>query len=207
MDAPKGSTIPLLLPIQCRNPGKNGYLHDQMSKACETPWFGHAEREQLSASAGFFGMWFCACCHRNARFRGFDSMYVKGETLREIAAMSYRVMICCVTSDRIKSRRAIFRRGWFGLLTVLATLPISVNLASADDDTDRGTPQQQLACTPDVFRLCGREIPNADRIVVCLRQNMQQLNDKCRAVFDAQANSQPRALQNPENGALRTPAK
>jgi hypothetical protein len=54
----------------------------------------------------------------------------------------------------------------------------------------RGTIDQQLACTPDVFRLCGAEIPDVNRIVACLRQNTAQLGDSCKAVFEAQ-NSVP----------------
>src|SRR3954470_11238237 len=50
----------------------------------------------------------------------------------------------------------------------------------------RGTVDQQLACTPDVFRLCGSEIPDVNRIVACLRQNTPQLGPSCRAVFEAQ---------------------
>ena len=51
----------------------------------------------------------------------------------------------------------------------------------------RGTLQQQLACTPDVFRLCGEQIPDSNRIVACLRQNTPQLSDGCRAVFESNA--------------------
>jgi hypothetical protein len=52
---------------------------------------------------------------------------------------------------------------------------------------NRGTLQQQLACTPDVFRLCGEQIPDTNRIVACLRQNTPQLSDPCRAVFESNA--------------------
>jgi hypothetical protein len=47
----------------------------------------------------------------------------------------------------------------------------------------RGTWEQQRACTPDVWRLCGAQVPDADRIVACLRRNTPQLSDRCRAVF------------------------
>jgi hypothetical protein len=58
---------------------------------------------------------------------------------------------------------------------------------------NRGTMEQQMACTPDVFRLCGDQIPDVDRIVACLRQNTSQLSRPCRAVFepDVTANQQP----------------
>jgi hypothetical protein len=47
----------------------------------------------------------------------------------------------------------------------------------------RGTWEQQRACTPDLWRLCGAQIPDVDRIVACLRRNTPQLSDRCRAVF------------------------
>lgn len=49
----------------------------------------------------------------------------------------------------------------------------------------RGTFEQQLACTPDVWRLCATEIPDVNRIVGCLRQNTPQLSTSCRAVFES----------------------
>src|SRR3954466_451463 len=49
----------------------------------------------------------------------------------------------------------------------------------------RGTWEQQMACTPDVWRLCGEQIPDVSRIVACLRQNTPQLSNGCRAVFES----------------------
>jgi hypothetical protein len=53
----------------------------------------------------------------------------------------------------------------------------------------RGTFEQQLACTPDVWRLCGDQIPDVNRIVACLRQNTPQLSGGCRAVFESNASA------------------
>jgi hypothetical protein len=78
-------------------------------------------------------------------------------------------------------------RSLYGVLCVAASL-VAQHPAQADEY--RGSVEQQLACTPDVFRLCGSEIPDVNRIVACLRQNTNQLGDACRAVFDAQ-NSAP----------------
>ena len=47
-----------------------------------------------------------------------------------------------------------------------------------------GTMEQQLACTPDVFRLCGAQMPDENRIVGCLRQNIVLLSGPCRAVIE-----------------------
>jgi hypothetical protein len=65
-----------------------------------------------------------------------------------------------------------------------------------------GTMEQQLACTPDVFRLCGEQIPDVNRIVACLRQNTPQLSGRCRAVFESNANaSDPAAPGRRDNGS------
>ena len=50
--------------------------------------------------------------------------------------------------------------------------------------SERGTVQRREACASDVFRLCSSEIPDPDRITVCLRRNGSQLSDRCRRVFD-----------------------
>src|SRR5512139_856760 len=55
----------------------------------------------------------------------------------------------------------------------------------------RGTMEQQMACTPDVWRLCSDQIPDVNRIVACLRQNTPQLSNGCRAVFESNNQAQP----------------
>lgn len=47
----------------------------------------------------------------------------------------------------------------------------------------QGTMQQQNACRPDVFRLCGSYIPNVDAIVACLRNNAPNLSEPCHEVM------------------------
>ena len=66
---------------------------------------------------------------------------------------------------------------------------------------NRGTMEQQMACTPDVFRLCGAQIPDADRIVACLRYNMPQLSEPCRAVFESSDSTQQQAPRRAERSA------
>jgi hypothetical protein len=46
-----------------------------------------------------------------------------------------------------------------------------------------------MACTPDVFRLCGAQMPDVNRIVACLRENTPQLSGPCRAVFESNASA------------------
>ena len=46
------------------------------------------------------------------------------------------------------------------------------------------TPEQKRACTPDVYRLCAGEIPNARAITACLRRQKASLSQACAAVFE-----------------------
>jgi hypothetical protein len=63
-------------------------------------------------------------------------------------------------------------------------------IAPASSQEYRGTWEQQMACTPDVWRLCGDAVPDVGRIVACLRQNTPQLSSNCRAVFETSAEQQ-----------------
>ena len=67
-------------------------------------------------------------------------------------------------------------------MLVLA-LVFSAGEAAAQQEY-RGTEQEQMACTPDVFRLCWSEIPNVSQIVACLIREKPRLSEGCRAVFE-----------------------
>ena len=71
--------------------------------------------------------------------------------------------------------------GMFALVGVAAAV---MGGTSALAQEHRGTLEQQMACTPDVFRLCGAAIPDENRIVACLQANTPQLSAPCRAVFE-----------------------
>jgi len=75
---------------------------------------------------------------------------------------------------------------------------------SAVAEEYRGTLAQQLACTPDVFRLCGDQIPDTSRIVACLRQNTAQLSGDCRSVFESNASAAPDAAPRRRNDQPRS---
>lgn len=72
--------------------------------------------------------------------------------------------------------------------------------APALSEEYRGTWEQQMACTPDVWRLCSDQIPDVGRIVTCLRQSAPQLSNNCRAVFESHASAQqhPPATRMPQ---------
>ena len=48
---------------------------------------------------------------------------------------------------------------------------------------DRGSMEDQMACTPDVYRLCSKFIPDEDSIVSCLQRNLPNLSAACHKVF------------------------
>jgi hypothetical protein len=50
----------------------------------------------------------------------------------------------------------------------------------------QGTLAQKNACSPDVFRLCSRYIPEVGQIVACLRGNEARLSEACHQVMFAE---------------------
>jgi hypothetical protein len=45
------------------------------------------------------------------------------------------------------------------------------------------TAEEQQACSGDAFRLCGAEIPDVDRVTVCMIRNKAQLSPGCQVFF------------------------
>jgi hypothetical protein len=70
------------------------------------------------------------------------------------------------------------RNLYLGAMLAIALSSIGLSQASA-----QGTPEQQEACKPDVFRLCGNFIPNVDAIIACLKANEPNLNPACHEVM------------------------
>ena len=79
---------------------------------------------------------------------------------------------------------------------------VAQNAAFAEEY--RGTMEQQMACTPDVWRLCSAQIPDVSRITACLRQNTPLLSSGCRAVFQSNNQVPPQQLV-PRNRAAPPP--
>lgn len=59
--------------------------------------------------------------------------------------------------------------------------------AQASDAADR--------CTPDVMRLCNEYIPDADRIVSCLKAKRRQLSQSCLTALQPQGRVKSRKKQ------------
>ncbi|MBR1280456.1 hypothetical protein JQ597_00125 [Bradyrhizobium sp. AUGA SZCCT0177] len=73
-------------------------------------------------------------------------------------------------------RSRVRRASMVGLLLAL--------FAAGSANAQQGTPEQRRACTPDVYRLCAGEIPNARAITTCLRRQKASLSPACAAVFE-----------------------
>jgi len=78
-----------------------------------------------------------------------------------------------------------------GSIALSVMVSIGAMIAQAEAQEYRGTMEQQMACTPDVWRLCSDQIPDTNRIVACLQQNIPQLSSGCRAVFHSNNQAQP----------------
>jgi hypothetical protein len=78
--------------------------------------------------------------------------------------------------------------------------------SAASAEEYRGTMEQQMACTPDVWRLCSDQIPDVSRITACLQQNTPQLSSGCRAVFQSN-NQMPPQQQVPRGRAAPPPPR
>ncbi|MFY9642573.1 MAG: cysteine rich repeat-containing protein [Rhodomicrobium sp.] len=74
------------------------------------------------------------------------------------------------------------------MMRVAAPLVIAMALclnsyAMAEGVGNRGTKDQQDACTADVYKLCSDVIPDEKKIVACLKVNAGKLTPACRKVF------------------------
>jgi hypothetical protein len=64
-----------------------------------------------------------------------------------------------------------------------AVLSLALLIMGPIGASAQGTPEQQEACKPDVFRLCGNYIPNVDLIIACLKANKPNLSPACHDVM------------------------
>src|ERR1051325_2548319 len=64
-----------------------------------------------------------------------------------------------------------------------APLLLALSLFGARGAAAQATPEQQEACKPDVFRLCGNFIPNVEPIIACLKANEPNLSPPCHDVM------------------------
>jgi hypothetical protein len=90
---------------------------------------------------------------------------------------------------------------------IVLALPAISQPAAADRLANRGSADDQAACTPDVFRLCMSEIPAESRIVACLIRSKRSLSPRCRAVFDRSERTPTRSARAPRSPKATRTAK
>jgi hypothetical protein len=64
-----------------------------------------------------------------------------------------------------------------------AGLMLAISLSFLSSAAYAYTPEQQQACTPDAFRLCGDAIPDVARVTACMIARKAQLSPGCRVFF------------------------
>ncbi len=73
-------------------------------------------------------------------------------------------------------------------MRTIGTLALSMALAALSaaalpSASHAYTPEEQAACQPDAFRLCGSEIPDIDRVKACMLARRAQLSPECKRFF------------------------
>jgi hypothetical protein len=70
-------------------------------------------------------------------------------------------------------------------IAMVAAATVLATTSSFAFDSNSGSEAERQACTPDAFRLCGRFIPDANRVAACLKapKNKSQLSPACRKVI------------------------
>ena len=82
--------------------------------------------------------------------------------------------------------------GTLAVLFVLGSTPAS---AQAPDAAER--------CTPDVMRLCSEFVPDADRIVKCLKVKRRQLSPSCSTALQPKGGSKAASKNKKRRSAQR----
>ena len=93
----------------------------------------------------------------------------QGTSVKKLSNIQSRSLLCAMA----------------GVLTLLiVTADTKPAAAQASDAADR--------CTPDVMRLCNEYIPDADRIVACLKAKRRQLTPTCLSALQPQGSRSAR---------------
>jgi hypothetical protein len=84
----------------------------------------------------------------------------------------------------------------FGLM-LAAALSCSLALLLWPTAGRAYTAEEQQACSGDAFRLCSAEIPDVDRVTVCMIRNKSRLSPGCRVFFRPDPEVAPAAAGRP----------
>jgi hypothetical protein len=62
-------------------------------------------------------------------------------------------------------------------------IAFAVSVVSLSTSSYAYTSQEAQMCTGDAFKFCSSEIPNIDKITVCMKAHKAQLSPGCRALM------------------------
>ncbi|WP_256982127.1 hypothetical protein [Caballeronia sordidicola] len=79
------------------------------------------------------------------------------------------------------------------VLTAFSVLGILLNSTTFAATRD----EQTAACKGDALRYCAAEIPNEQKITVCMKAHLQQLSPECKAMFKQPATSKHKKVPKP----------
>jgi hypothetical protein len=88
------------------------------------------------------------------------------------------------------------RSSHFQLCLMLAAT-LSLSLVLWPEAARAYTDEEQQACSGDAFRLCSAEIPDVERVTVCMVRNKSRLSPGCRVYFRPDAEAAPAAAGRP----------
>lgn len=78
--------------------------------------------------------------------------------------------------------RRLAGRCYRGTVPAAVAAVVMVGLSSAPGSA-MGTAEDRAACIPDAFRLCSAAIPDADRVIACLKTERVKLSTACRVAM------------------------
>jgi len=67
--------------------------------------------------------------------------------------------------------------------TIGFTLALITSVLSMSTASHAYTAEQERLCMGDAFKFCSSEIPNIDKITICMQKNKAQLSAGCKSVM------------------------
>lgn len=80
-----------------------------------------------------------------------------------------------------------------------AFVSVGLALIPAAAMAQQGSASDEMACTPDVYRLCAAQVPDETAIVSCLERNKASLSAACKQVFSRPEKAHSKSQQDDED--------
>ncbi len=67
--------------------------------------------------------------------------------------------------------------------TIGFTLALITSVISMSTASHAYTAEEERLCMSDAFKFCSSEIPNIDKVTICMQKNKAQLSPGCKSVM------------------------